>query len=351
MKKIKRFNKYSEIKPEIKKPIIPILVVIFVLIVGVIGYTILWKDENISIIDALYMTIITITTVGFSEIHPLNNIGRLFTIFIAISGIGSLFYVLTIIMENLFILQLHNYRRKKKMIKEIENLSNHIIIVGYGRVGQLAAKVLKDRNESFVVIDDDFKEYDSVNLKADILKIVGNATEDYILTRAGIERARGLIVATGNPATTVFVVLTAKVLNPNIFIVARADEDTDIIKLQRAGADRIVNPYSIGGQRMANLMINTNVVDFLETSFEVNSTGLKIENLSLPKNCNWYNKTLKDINIRKNYGISILAVIRDQKPFINPGGNFVLKDNDQLIILGLESDLNKFIDALLKGVK
>ncbi len=348
--KILNDKKFDDIKPVTKKPVIPILLVILVVVIGTIGYMLLWEEYNISLIDALYMTIITISTVGYKEVYPLNDVGKIFTIFIAISGIGSLFYVLSIVMENLFILQLHNYRRKKKMLKEIEKMSDHIILIGYGRVGQLAAKVLLERNEKFVVIDDDFEEFDYVNLKENILKVVGNATEDYILIKAGIERAKGLIVATGNPATTVFVVLTAKVLNPDIFIVARADEDSDIQKLKRAGADRIVNPYSIGGQRMANLIINTNVVDFIETSLEVNKSGLKIENIILPDNSIWLGRSLKDINLRQDYGVSILAVIRKEHPHINPGGNFIIKEKDQLVILGLEEDLNKLAKNLLKGV-
>jgi voltage-gated potassium channel len=343
-----KIGKYKELKPETKKPVIPVMILLVVMVIGTIGYSIIWQEHGGNLIDALYMTVITLTTLGYAEIYPLDNVGRIFTMFIAVTGIGSLFYVLSVIMENLFVVQLHNYRGKKKKMKEIEKLHNHIIIIGYGRVGQLAASMLLNSGERFVVIDDDFVEEDIVNLKQNLLKVTGNATEDSTLIKAGIIRARGLIVATGNSATTVFVALSAKVLNPNVFIVARADEDSDVEKLKRAGADRVVNPYSIGGQRMANLMINSNVVDFIETSFGIAEGGLKIENLKPSDNCNWYNRTLKELDLRQKFGVSVLAVIRDNKPVTNPGGNFKLKFGDQFIMMGSEEELNSIEKALKK---
>lgn len=339
MKKIKLKNKYKELKPVTKKPILPGIVVLSVIIVGTFGYWWLWRESNAGIIDALYMTWITIATIGYMEVHPLDNTGHIFTILISIAGISSLFYILSVFMENLFILQLHNYRGKKKKMKEIEKYENHIIIIGYGRVGQLAAKVLLERGEKFVVVDDDFVEEDVVHLKHNLLRIIGDATEDSVLIKAGIKKARGIIVATGNSATTVFVVLSAKVLNPDIFIVARADEDTDKEKLKRAGANRVVNPYSIGGQRMANLMVNQHIVDFLETSFGVGTGHLKIENMLIPEKCKWADKTFSEIDLRKKYGVSILAVVRNGKPITNPGGNFKIKGADQFIIMGTEDEL------------
>ncbi|MFH1051089.1 MAG: potassium channel protein [bacterium] len=346
---IKKLNKYSDLKPVTKKPVFPAIVVSVVIIVGTFGYWWLWQDIGGSVIDALYMTWITIATIGYTEVHPLDDTGHIFTIIISIAGIGSLFYILSVFMENLFIMELHNYRGKKKKMKEIEKYKDHIILIGYGKVGQLAASMLLNSGEKFVVIDDDFIEEDFVNLKENLLRVTGNATEDSILIKAGIKKARGLIVATGNSATTVFVVLSAKVLNPDIFIVARADEDSDREKLKRAGADRVVNPYSIGGQRMANLMINQNIVDFLETSFGIGAGPLKIENLKLPEKCLWFDKTLKELDLRKNFGISVLAVIRNGKPITNPGGNFKVTENDQFIMMGTEEELKQLEKIILSG--
>jgi len=245
--------------------------------VGSIGFYVIGGDLW-SWIDSLYMTIITLTTVGFHEIYPLDDTGRLFTIFISVIGIASLFYVFTTLMEDLFILQLHQYRKKKKMIKEIDKLSNHIIVVGFGRVGQLVARDLYETTHEFVVIDNDFAEDDVFDLKKKIYTIMGDATADETLILAGVKRAKTMIIATSNPATTVFVTLSAKVLNPDIFIVTRSDDYTEIDKLKRAGADRVVHPYAIGGQRLVALAINPNVVDFFATSF-LKKTNIEIETI------------------------------------------------------------------------
>lgn len=339
MKKI-RFISFAD--QRLKTPVIPFFILVIVLLTGTIGYYLIWKDiPGTDLFDSFYMTIITITTIGFAEIHPLNQTGRILTIFIAIAGIGSLFFILTIFMENLFILQLNNVRGKKKMNKIIDNLNGHIVLVGYGRVGQLAAKELLDNNEVFVAIDDDFIEHDIIEAKDKILKVKGDATSDETLIKAGIERARGVIVTTANPATTVFVVLSARVFNPDIFIVARADDHSDIEKMHRAGADRVVNPYSIGGQRLANLMIQPNIIEFFETNLN-SGDKLKVESISLPKDCIWFNKSLKEINLRQYSGVTILAVLRDGDPTVNPDGSFILKENDNLIMFGTQTQLKNF---------
>ena len=346
MNEIKQKNSVTKLK----QPILPFIILLSVLILGTLSYYILWEDTGGTFIDALYMTIITITTVGFMEVHPLDSIGRLLTIFISLLGIGSLFYILMVIMENLFIIQLQNIRGKKKMQKKIEMLENHIILVGFGRVGKLTAAELSNQQIDFVVIDEKFDELTNDKFNNKFLTVTGDAAEDNVLKKAGIERASGIIVTTANPATTVFVVLTAKVLNPNIFIVARADEDNDVQKLIRAGADRIVNPYQIGGQRLANLMIKPNVIDFFETSFGSKEFNLTIENMELPADSPLIAKTLSETEIRKNSGATILAIVRNDKPYINPDADFILQCNDQLVSFGSREQLKK-LEMMVIGKK
>jgi voltage-gated potassium channel len=288
------------------------------------------------------MTVITITTVGYLEVYPLNDVGRVFTIFIAVIGIGSMFYLFGIIMENLFIIQLSNYRGKKKMLKKLHSISNHIIVVGYGRVGKLATDVLEASGEQFIVIDEEFKENIEISNSGKFIKLKGNAVEDEILLAAGIKNARGLIITAPDASVSVFVVLSAKVLNPDIFIVARAEDESVAEKLKKAGASRTVNPYSIGGQRLANLMINQNVVDFMETGFGIGDNNLKIESINLPDSCHFNDKTIKESQIRQKTGVSIIAVIRDELPFLNPDGNFIINRNDQLVLLGTKQQLENF---------
>lgn len=321
-------------------PIIPITILTVIFVIGTSGYYLLWyKQFGDSFIDALYMTVITITTLGYLEVHPLDDTGRIFTMFIAVFGIGSLFYIFTTIMENLVIIEINQYRKKKKMLKKIDNLNNHIILVGYGRVGQLAARELLESGEDFVVIDNDFVEDDIFNLKDKILTITGDATIDSTLNLAGIDKARAMIIATADAATTVFVTLTAKVFNPNIYLIVRSDDFHDHEKLIRAGANKIVNPYSIGGQRLVNHILKPHVIDFFESNLG-NKTNIKIESIEIDDKCGWCSKSLRELDIRNKSGATILAIMRNDKTILNPDSNFVLEKNDKVLAFGSNESLD-----------
>lgn len=292
-------------------------------------------------IDGLYMTWITISTIGYTEVIELDATGRVFTMIVGALGIGSLFYILGVFMENLVAVQLLNLRGNKKLKKKIDELENHVIVVGLGRVGTLTTNELRSKGIECVVINEKFEEKEKAIVGDHVLAIEGDATEDYILEAAGIKRAKGIIVTTANAATTLFVVLSAKELNPKIFVVARADDENTIPKLERAGADRVVNPYSTGGQRLANFVIKPHVVDFFESSFGYGDDDLSLESIDLPEHCKWFNRSLKELNLRVVAGASVLAVIRDGKPILNPGANFVFLKNDKLLAFGTQAQLNK----------
>ncbi len=325
---------------QLKKPYLPTLLLIMIIIISTIGYDILWSKYDSTILDELYMTFITIATIGYAEIYPLGPAGRVFTIIIAMLGIGSLFYILSIMMENLFAMQFLNLRSKKKMRKKIEKLKDHVILVGNGRVGNLAAKELIDRKIDFVLVEEKFRESDGIENNPDILAVEGDATDDEVLKYAGIERAKSMIVATANSATTVFVILSAKVLNPNLFVVARADEDTAISKMKMAGADRIVNPYSIGGQRLANIIINPNMVDCFEKGISTCDETVVMEKIIISPNSKWINKTLGDLDLQKKSGASILVVIRDNNPNLSPQNDFIIREGDQLVVIGSDKQIS-----------
>ena len=331
----------TKLKEQLKKPIIPTIIFVVVIIAGVIGYDIIWSDKNSTFIDELYMTLITVTTVGYNEVYPLDTAGRIFSISIAVVGIGSLFYILFVFMENLVVLKLSNYRVYKERMKKIKEMKDHIVLIGLGRVGKLAATHLKQRKQDFVLVEKADNQEMIDNFDSDMLYVLGDATEDETLIKAGIKRARGVMVATANSATTVFVVLSSKVLNPDLFIVARSDDENSNEKLKRAGANRVVNPYAIGGQRLANLMVNTNVVDFIDTSFGSEENNLSLENIMIPEDCVWIGKTLKELDVRNKVGATILAVIRNDKPIVNPDGSFVINRSDQLVAFGTADDLKK----------
>jgi voltage-gated potassium channel len=333
-------------KLNLKRSVYPLFVLLAVVIGGTYGYMLLGADQNTTFIDGLYMTWITIATIGYSEVIELDASGRVFTMIVGALGIGSLFYILGVFMENLVAVQLLNLRGNKKVKKKIDEMNNHIIVVGLGRVGNLTASELKSKGIDCVVVSNKFEEKEKSILNEHVLAIEGDATEDEILQAAGIKRAKGIIITTANAATTLFVVLSAKELNPKIFVVARADEDSTINKLKRAGADRVVNPYSTGGQRLANFVIKPHVVDFFESSFGYGEYDLTLESIDLPDHCKWFNKSLKELNLRVVAGASVLAVIREGKPILNPGANFVFLKNDKLLAFGTQSQLKKLEDYM-----
>ena len=289
------------------------------------------------------MTFITITTVGFSEVYPLDTTGRIFTMIIGVLGIGSLFYLLSIFMENLFTYQLLNIRGKKKVQKRLDNISNHIIVVGYGRVGELATKELIDRNIEFVIIDKEIpEELKSLN---NVISIEGDATDDAVLSLANIEEAKSLIVATADASTNLFIVLSARELNENVFIISRSDNSLLERKLIRAGADRTLNPYSAGGQKMANIAIDPQIMDFIDSNLGTKDGDfLKIEQFELSEENDWHGKTLKELDIRQKSGVTIIGIIRDNDTNLNPFGEFELKSKDQLVAIGTKDQLMKFND-------
>ncbi len=333
---------------QLKKPYLPTLLLIIIIIISTIGYDILWADYDSTILDELYMTFITISTIGYAEIFPLDPVGRVFTIIVAMLGIGSLFYILSIMMENLFAMQFLNIRSKKRMTKKIKKLRDHVILVGYGRVGKLAANELAAKKIEFVLIDERFRKPDDIKDNPDILAVEGDATNDEVLQYAGISRAKSMIIATANSATTVFIILSAKVLNPGLFVVARADEDSAISKMKMAGADRIVNPYSIGGQRLANIVIDPYMVEFFEKGFSSGEESLVMEKIIIPPNSRWVNNTLGGLDLRKKSGVSILVVIRDNKPNLNPHGDFVIHEGDQLVAIGTQEQISAIVGVMME---
>jgi len=325
----------------IKKPYILLLLLVIVIVGGTIGYDIIWTETDSNIIDALYMTIITITTVGYAEVFPLDTTGRIFTMIIGVLGIGSLFYLLSIFMENLFTYQLLNIRGKKKVQKRLDKLSNHIIVVGYGRVGELATKELVDRKIEFVIIDKEIP--DELKSIKNVISIEGDATDDTVLSLANIEEAKSLIVATADASTNLFIVLSARELNDKVFIISRSDNSLLEKKLLRAGADRTLNPYSAGGQKMANIAIDPQIMDFIDSNLGTKDGDyLKIEQFELSDNNDWHGKTLKELDIRQKSGVTIIGIIRDNDTNLNPFGEFKLKSKDQLVAIGTKDQLMRF---------
>ena len=301
--------------------------------VGTVGYYLLWLGDGGTWLDATYMTFITITTVGYNEIHPLSGVGRIFTVFVALTGIASLFYLFTAVMEHLVAVQLSGQDERRKMKERIAQLDRHIILAGFGRMGQQAASELSESGEAFVVVDTEETALDLAERQG-YLFVRGDATEDDILELAGIERAKGLIAAAGNDASNAFIAMSARALNRELLIVARADEDAAIRKLKQAGADRVINPYAVGGRRLVNLVINPAVIDFLETTLMRGHAALGVQEFEVQRGSAFENKTLKSLDLRQKCGVNILAILRGSEPISNPDADFVLRAGDHLVSLG-----------------
>src|SRR4030042_2985614 len=261
--------------------------------------------EDWNFLDALYMTIITLTTVGFKEIHDLTLKGRIFTIVLLMGGVGTVFYVLSIGAKVIIEGELQEIYGRKRVEKRLKDLKDHYIVCGYGRMGKIIVRELNHERLSFVVIE---KNTEMSNEKEDILIIQGDATKDDGLKKAAIERAKCLISVLPTDAENLFVVLSARGLNPNLLIVARAGEEGSGRKLLRAGADKVVSPYHIGGLRIAHTVLKPAVVDFIEFATKSGNIALQLEEITIQKDSRLAGLSLDRCGIGRDLGVIILAI-------------------------------------------
>jgi voltage-gated potassium channel len=309
-----------------------VVLLLGVVVVGTLGYHVL---EGWDWIDALYMTIITMGTVGYGETHPLDANGRVFTIFLIVASLGIAGYALTTLGTFIVEGELYQIIRGRRMDKRITNLTNHIILCGGGRVGRAIADECYKTHTPFLLIEQNMDALQHVLELEDILYLQGDATEDETLRLAGIDRARGLIAALGEDKDNVFVVLSARSLNPKLRIVARATDENNIEKLRKAGADEVVSPNMIGGLRMASVMLRPSVVTFLDQMLRVSNQTLRIEEVHVDKVPGLVGKTLAGADIRQRIGMLVVALkSTDGSQQFNPSGQTTLKTGDVLIVMG-----------------
>jgi voltage-gated potassium channel len=328
--------------------VLPLSLVVGVVAVSTLGYRWLWRDIGGTWLDALFMTVTTITTIGYGEVKPLDSPGRIFTMVVAVTGIGAFFYTFTVAMEHLVAVQLADPRGRRKMERRIAELERHVIVAGLGRVGRQAAAELREADTPFVVLD---PSPAATRLAEDrgYLLLAGDATEDGVLERAGVRRARGLIATTANDATNMYIVLSARVLNPALRIVARAADEASVPKLLRAGADRAISPYAIGGHRLAHLILSPAVIDFFETALKRGHEALAIEDVALPSSSHAIGWTLEALQVRQATGASVLAVLREGAPIPNPPPDLTLKAGDRLLALGTSNQFERLAKLIGSG--
>ncbi|MEJ6793103.1 MAG: potassium channel protein [Lacinutrix sp.] len=304
-----------------------------VLLIGVLGFRVI---SGYSWLDAVYMTVITITTVGFGEVEPLDDASKIFTVFLILSSVVLVGYALSIITE--FILSRNNLDdlKKKKMQKKIDKYKNHTIICGYGRNGKQAAKKLMSYNKLFVIIERD-KEVIEKN-ESDLTPMVfGNANEDDVLMQAGLERASTLISALPNDADNLFVVLSARQLNREACIISRASQETSYQKLKLAGANNVILPDRIGGDHMASLVVVPDLIEFIDNLSIGGNDNVNIEEIAVDKLYNTSQKiqTIKDLDLRNKTGCTVIGFKgNDGEYIVNPEAEIELIPSSKIIVLG-----------------
>jgi voltage-gated potassium channel len=315
-----------------RKFILFIAPMLLILVCGPIGYMLL---ENTSFVDGLYLTVITITTVGYGDIVPIHPAGRLFTVLLVFSGVGYVMYLFGTITEAMVEGGLKKIVERRKMNKKIARLHDHYIVCGFGRIGKEICSILKENNRPFVVIERDEEVIREID-RLDYIDLMGEASDDDVLLNTGIKRARGLIAVVSSDADNLYITLTARGLNPDLFILARSSGVPGVArKLERAGASRVISPYSIGARRMAQLIVRPTVMDFIDLAMHAGELGLRMEELVVSEDTPVVGKTLLQSGFRKKYDVIVIAIKRGEYPMIfNPKPNERILAGDILIVLG-----------------
>ena len=304
--------------------------------------------EGWDFLDALYMTIITLTTVGYREVHDLTRAGMLFTIVLLMVGVGTFLYALSAGAKLILEGELQELFGRKRLEKKIKDLRGHYIVCGFGRMGKIICRELKAKHLPFVAIE---KNADTSKTSEDLLLISGDATNDDVLREVGIERAKGLISVLPTDALNLYVVLSARELNPDLYIVARAGEEGSEKKLLRAGADKVVSPYHIGGLRIAHTILRPAVVDFIEFATKTRNLELQMEEVKIPEGSAMAGVSLDQCGIGKELGIIVVGIKRSNGEMrFNPTSRSNIKAGDTLIALGEISKL-KILEEMSKKKK
>lgn len=325
-----------------QKLLLSLFLIVLVISFGTLGYMFI---EGWDLVDSLYMTIITLASVGYKEVHDLSLNGKMFTIILIIGGVGTVAYALTagarIILEG----ELQDVFGRRRLEKKIRELKDHYIICGYGRMGKIICRELREKDQKFIVIE---KNPELAPDKEDILLIRGDATKDEVLNEARIEKARGLISVLPTDAENLFVVLSARGMNTGLSIVARAGEEGSDKKLLRAGADKVVSPYHIGGLRIAHTVLKPAVVDFIEFATKSGNIDLQMEEIKIQESSKLAETTLEECGIGRELGIIIVGIKQaDGNLRFNPTFRSAIKAGDTLIALGEISKLKILEDMAM----
>ena len=321
------------------------IVVYFILLltIGSAGFYFI-GGEKWSLIDSLYMTVITLSTVGYGEVHKLDDLAKVWSILLIIFGVTGIGALLRTINEEFIQSKLF---WNKKMIKNISKLKNHYIICGYGRMGAVIARELDDKNQKFLIIENNEQKVEIIRSKG-MLCINGDATSDEILQNAQIDKAAGVAVVLDTDQENLFVTMTIKTTNPDIFLLSRCAKEYNESKLLRAGANKVINPYKAGGHRMAEMLSKPQVEDSISVvSPKHADLNLTLDEISLKKCKEYDNVTINDSKIRENYDVNIVGIIKENgESIINPEPDTLLNTNDIILLIGDEDKMSVFKEQL-----
>lgn len=318
--------------------VIGIFLAVLILLAGTVGYIFL---EGWPFIDALYMTVITLATVGFNEVHQLSRAGRVFTMVLIMVGVGFVFYLAGSIIQFMVEGRIRDILGRRKLEKELRKQKDHYIVCGYGRVGSSICDLLASKPLGIVVIERDPERIDRISDRS-LLYVAGEATDEENLIKAGVEKARGLLAVLKTDSDNVYVTLTARQLNPELFIIARGGEEKSENKLLAAGASRVVSPYLMGAHRIAQTILRPTVTDFLELTLMGKSLDIQMEEIPVHSSSKLIDVALQDSGIRKDLDLIIMAV---KKPggemLFNPSSQTRLQGGDMVVAIGEKQNLER----------
>lgn len=309
-----------------------------VLTIGTAGFVVI---EDWSVFDALYMTVTTVTTVGYGEIHPLSRAGRVFNIGVVVFGVATVLYTFSFLMARLVEGDLHDRWIRRRRERMLDELTNHFIVCGYGRMGQIIAREFSRQSVPFVIVERDPDRMQAA-IDAGYLAVEADASSEQVLTRIGIARARGFIAAVSTDAENVYAVLTARLLRPDLFIIGRAETDDARGKLVRAGADRVLSPYQIGGLQLAQTALRPAVVDFVQLATSSDNLELNMEQVQIGEGSALAGRTIVAAGLRQKYGVVVVGIQKAAGGMeFNPSPESVMGVGDFLVVLGRATTLKE----------
>ncbi len=327
-----------------RKVYVAFLLVGVIVVSGTIGYHVLmgW-----SLSDSLYMTLITVTTIGYNEVHPLNTQGRILTQILILFGVGSVLYAFTVLGQFIVEGQIRDLFRRNRMEKKAANLTGHVIVCGYGRMGRIVADELRKQDVSFVIIEHDADVVRQI-IETGMLVIEGDATSDEVLRKAGLEHARAVVCVVESDAENLYITLSARVLNREVFILARCNEEAAEEKLRRAGANKVIFPYRIGARQMTEFIVRPNIMEFLEMAFHQENIQLELQEVRIPAASVLDGVTLLNSGLRQKYNVIVVGIRKpdSHSMLFNPGTDSRIEADDILIVLGEPEKMDRLLAEL-----